>query len=139
MSTSSILWLYMYHVSRFFGSLDLPPPLRNHILVLKISKSCNFLTPLPQPSDYVIYEWSLMKRVSKKSTWRTQMETKAVMRNIGVLKVPFSQSMTWSASGALAKPCQKVKTAKVIEPRRDKTKRTSWNRYRGLAISVFSA
>ena len=27
--------------------------------VLKVSKNCHFLTPLPPTNDYLIYEWSL--------------------------------------------------------------------------------
>ena len=50
---------FIYNIITFFGFLDPPPPLRQHVLVVRISKNGYFLTPLPPTSADVIYEWSL--------------------------------------------------------------------------------
>ena len=50
---------FIYYVSTSMGFLDPLPPHVSMFLVLKISKNCHFLTPLPPTSAYVIYEWNL--------------------------------------------------------------------------------
>ena len=45
---STALGPFIYYVSTFLGFLDLPPSIYISLfLVLKISKNCHFLTPLP--------------------------------------------------------------------------------------------
>ena len=50
---------FIYYVSTFVDFLEPSSSYISTFYVLKISKNCHFLTPLPPTSAYVIYEWSI--------------------------------------------------------------------------------
>ena len=53
---------FIYYVITSLGLLDPPPPLRNHVFSTENNQKLAFSDPpSPPTSDYVIYEWSLIK------------------------------------------------------------------------------
>ena len=53
---------FIYYVITFFGFLDPPPPLRQHVFSTKNKQKLAFSdSPSPPTSADVIYEWSLTR------------------------------------------------------------------------------